>query len=85
MLKCSVPFRFSKKFSKMYLPAGNKKQKKNKLEGTYMKNKNEHLDKINYEDYEEMTIELIKRFKNKELLKRIFALAKYLYIYKDND
>lgn len=34
--------------------------------------------------YEEMIIRLIPNFRNKKLLKRIYKLAEYLYIYKDN-
>ena len=35
------------------------------------------------EDYTESIIILIKQFHNKELLKRIYNLAEYLYVYKD--
>ena len=50
-----------------------------------MQNKNEHLDKMSYQNYEEMIIKLIKKIKDKELLKRILALTEYLYLYKDDN
>lgn len=34
-------------------------------------------------NYEDVLISLIMKFHNKELLKRIYNLAEYLYIYKD--
>lgn len=34
-------------------------------------------------NYENLIISLIMKFHNKELLKRIYNLAEYLYIYKD--
>lgn len=50
-----------------------------------MQNKKEHLDEINYQDYEDMAIELIRKIQNKELLKRILALIEYLYLYRDDN
>lgn len=34
-------------------------------------------------DYREKIIEIINNIKNEHLLKRIYKLAEYLYIYKD--
>ena len=34
-------------------------------------------------DYEKMIISLLAKFRNKKLLKRIYNLTEYLYIYKD--
>jgi len=34
-------------------------------------------------DYEKMIVSLISKFHNKRLLKRIYNLAEYLYVYKD--
>lgn len=34
-------------------------------------------------DYREKIIEIINNIRNEQLLKRIYKLAEYLYIYKD--
>lgn len=34
-------------------------------------------------DYEKMIVEIIRRYKNKNLLKRVYDLASYLYLYED--
>lgn len=47
--------------------------------------KDERFNKTHYQSYEETIIKLIKKIKNKELLKRILALTEYLYLYKDDD
>lgn len=78
MLKCSVPFRFSKKFSKMYLPAGNKKQKENKLEDINMRNKKEFFDKETKNDarseYAEMIIYIVREIDNEDFLKFLYNM-----------
>ena len=33
-------------------------------------------------DYENLIISMIAKFQNKELLRRIYKLAEYLYVYK---
>lgn len=72
------PFHFLKKFSKMYLPAGNKKQKKNKLEDTYMRNKKEFIDKEMKNDarsdYAEMIICIVRKIDNEDFLKFLYNM-----------
>lgn len=36
-------------------------------------------------DYKQMIIDIVNKMNDAELLSRIYNLAKYLYIYKDND
>lgn len=36
-------------------------------------------------NYEDLIISLIRQFHNKELLKRIYNLTEYLFIYKDTE
>lgn len=73
-----APFRFSKKFSKMYLPAGNKKQKENKLEDINMRNKKEFFDKETKNDarseYAEMIIYIVRKIDNEDFLKFLYNM-----------
>lgn len=36
-------------------------------------------------DYGVLIVEMVHRFKNKKLLKRIYELAEYLYLYEDSE
>lgn len=36
-------------------------------------------------DYGELIIEMVHKFHNKKLLKRIYELAEYLYLYEDGE
>lgn len=48
------------------------------------KNKQEHLkEQSNYKiDYKKRTIELLEKIEQEDILKRIYCLTEYLYIYR---
>lgn len=65
------------------IPRGKQKGKK-KTRPQNEKNKQEHLkEQSNYKiDYKKKTIELLEKIEQEDILKRIYRLTKYLYIYR---
>lgn len=52
--------------------------------GSIMKKDKQDAKEVEYNtDYCGQIIEIIPKFKNKKLLKRIYDLAEYLYLYED--
>lgn len=41
--------------------------------------------RVSSPDYGELIIEMVHKFHNKKLLKRIYELAEYLYLYEDGE
>lgn len=41
--------------------------------------------RVSSPDYGELIIEMVHKFHNKKLLKRVYALAEYLYLYEDSE
>lgn len=41
--------------------------------------------RVSSPDYGELIIEMVHKFHNKKLLKRVYELAEYLYLYEDGE